>query len=227
VDDTLGVAGGARGEEHRGHVLRAHRLDRLLEEVRVLALVGVPSGEQVIDRCQARLAVLAQAAQVVEPDVGELRALGADLQQLVHLLLVLDDSEAHLGVVEREDTLGAGGVLVQRDRDRTEALRCQHRHRQARAVVADHHDVLTALQARGGQTTGHAAHLCRQCRPAQGLPDPVFFFSQGWRVGSALCMVQQQARKGCRHHASPRVMASGPVRYALHRRIQFDVRLSV
>jgi hypothetical protein len=39
--------------------------------------------------------------------VGQLRALRADFQQLVHLLLVFGKRKAHLGVVDGEDALGA------------------------------------------------------------------------------------------------------------------------
>ena len=50
---------------------------------------------------------------------GQLRA---DLEQLVDLLLVFDDRVPHLGVVDREDELGARRVLVERHRHRAERL---------------------------------------------------------------------------------------------------------
>ena len=90
VDHALGVARGARGEEHGGHVLRLALLDGLVKKAGVLCGVLCALGLQFVHGGQAGLFVVAQAARVVKPDVLELRALFADLQQLVDLLLVLD-----------------------------------------------------------------------------------------------------------------------------------------
>jgi len=72
------------------------------------------------------LCVVAQAARVVVPEPAQQRALRPDLEQLVDLLLVLDDREGDVGVDDREDELGRGGILVQRDRHRAERLRRDH-----------------------------------------------------------------------------------------------------
>ena len=120
VDHALGVAGGAGGEEHRGHVTGLRFRHFGAEKVRVLAGVNRSSGNQLVQRGQARLVVLAQAARVVVKDMGQLRALGAQFEHLVDLLLVLDHGEAHLGVVDRKHAFGGHRVLVQRHRNRAQ-----------------------------------------------------------------------------------------------------------
>ena len=83
--------------------------------------------DELVERRKARLATVAQAAWVVEPDPRQRRAAAAHVEQLVNLLLVLDDRERHVGVGDRKDELAGGGVLVERHRDRADRLRRQHR----------------------------------------------------------------------------------------------------
>ena len=120
VDHPLGVARGAGGEEHRGHVVGTRLRHFGAEKVRVLAGMNGAGGHQLVQRGQARLVVLAQAARVVVKDMGQLRALGAQFEHLVDLLLVLDHGEAHLGVVDRKRAFGRHRVLVQRHRNRAQ-----------------------------------------------------------------------------------------------------------
>ncbi|MNT45759.1 hypothetical protein D3C72_1823580 [compost metagenome] len=82
--------------------------------------IHLASGDQAVERCEARLRIVAQAARIVVEDVADQRALLAQLQQLVHLLLVFHQAKAHFGVVEREHAFGPHGVLVQRNRNRAQ-----------------------------------------------------------------------------------------------------------
>ena len=106
---------------------------------------------ELVEAQQARVLVVPQAPRVVVDDVLELRALGADVEQLVHLLLVLDHREARLGVVDDELHLLLDGVLVERHRDAAERLGGQHRPVELRAVVADHRGLVAARKAERGQ----------------------------------------------------------------------------
>ena len=199
VHHALGVAGGARGEEHRRHVVRARLRELGVVEAGVRGVVGASGVDQAVQRCEARLIVVAQAARVVVPDAHELRALRAQFEQLVDLLLVFDDAEAHLGVVDRKDELAGHRVLVQRHRNRAQRLRGQHRCIQPRPVLADHHHMLAALQAGFGQAAGQLAHQRAELRPGDRLPNAVALFAQRRRVGPLLRVGPHQSRKGGLH----------------------------
>ena len=223
---ALRVAGGARGEEHRRHVAGLAQRDLLVEELRVRGVVGAPGFDQRVQRLQAGLVVLAQAARVVEPDVRDLRAGFAQLEELVHLLLVLDHGHRDLGVVDREDVLVGRRVLVKRHRYRAQRLRRQHHGRQARPVVRHHHDVIAALQPGPGQAAGQLAHQHRQRRPRQALPDAVFLLAQCGRVGAPRRVFEHQPGKGRLHRVgSPVPAAAGGER--AHCRAKFDAKLSL
>jgi len=92
----------------------------------VLAHVGAPHLEHFVHAVQERLVVMAHAARIVVQDVLQLRALLLALEQLVHLLLVLDDGEAHARVLQHEHHFGGHGVLVHGHRNPAQALRGGH-----------------------------------------------------------------------------------------------------
>jgi len=69
---------------------------------------------------EAGLAIRAQAARIVVHDRFEPRAAGAQREELVDLLLVLDDREARLRVVDDVFHLLLAGVLVERHRNAAE-----------------------------------------------------------------------------------------------------------
>ncbi len=203
VHHALGVARGAGGEEHGRHVLRRRAGDLGVEEAGIGAGKGPARLDQCVQRQQPRFVVLAQPARVIEPDVCQLRALRAQLEHLVDLLLVLDDGELHLGVVDREHILGRHGILVQRHRHRTERLRGQHGGVQARPVFADHHHVVAALHAALGHAAGQRPHQRGQGRPGQRLPDAIFLLAQCGCIGARFRVLEQQAGKGGLHRWSP------------------------
>ena len=227
----------------------AHRLRRAarrrrgalhlaLEQAGVLLAVRAPGGHERLERGQAGLVVVAQAARVVVPDVRELRALRADLQHLVDLLLVLHHTETHLGVVDRKDAFTAHGVLVQRHRNGAQRLGGQHGGVQARAVGADHHHVFAALQAGLVQAAGHRFHQLRHRGPGGGLPDAVFLLAHGRRGGAAFRVFQQEPGESRLHGQVSRCGAGGGVGLGSFRhtrsnhsgadgRHMFDVMLSV
>ena len=105
------------------------------------------SGLQLIQRGQAFCIVLSQATWIVKKDVLKLRALIPNLQQLVHLLLVFGEGKAHFGVVDREHAFGGGSILVQRNRNRSQRLHCQHGGIQAWPIRSHHHHMLAPAQA--------------------------------------------------------------------------------
>ncbi|MNU81777.1 hypothetical protein D3C71_714480 [compost metagenome] len=237
VHHALGVARGARGEEHRRHIVGLGLGDLALEPLGVLGDVRLACFDQRVQRRQALFLVVAQAARVVKVDVRNLGALLADLQQLVHLLLVFHQAKAHFGVVEREHTFGPHGVLVQRNRNRAQGLRGQHGGVQAGAVGADHHHVFMALQPGQVQAGGHLLHQPHQVSPAVGLPDAIFFFAQGRGRGALGGMLEQQLRERGQHCRFLKMRGVRPVTagsaalwlrvwYGMDARTDFDAILS-
>ncbi len=200
VHHALGVAGGAGGEEHGRHMAGLQLGHPVAKPARLLAHEVAASGQQRIVGGQAGLAVAAQAARVVVVDAFQRRALRADLQQLVHLLLVFHHGKAHFCVVQRKDALSGHRVLVQRHRNGAQRLRCQHGGVQAWPVGADQHQVLAALQACQVQAGRNLLDLHRQLRPAVRLPDAVFLFAQRCGSGALGGVLEQQLRK-CGAHS--------------------------
>ena len=62
VDHAFRVAGGARGEEHRRHVLRRAGLDLAVEEAGVGGVARRSGFDQRVQRFETGLGVIAQAA---------------------------------------------------------------------------------------------------------------------------------------------------------------------
>ena len=112
VNHALGITRGARSEKHGRDVRGVGFVDFFFEELWMLLGVYFTAGEQFVHRGQAGLVVLAQTAWVVVVDVAKLWALLADFEQLVDLLLVFHDGEAHFGVVERKHALSGNRILV-------------------------------------------------------------------------------------------------------------------
>ena len=110
---------------------------------------------QHIHGLQTRLKIVAQAARFVKNNVAELRALPADLQQLVNLLLVFSKRKTHVGIVDGKHAFRPHRILVERHRNRAQRLRGQHGGIQAWAVAAHHHHVLATAQPGLVQAAGN------------------------------------------------------------------------
>ncbi len=157
--DTLGLAGSAGGvEDHRG-VLAAAKVDFLVDEARVrgdlLAAPGLHRREA-FHQCRV---ISGQAAVIIVDDAGDIRAAVADLEHLVHLLLVLGHHEACLGVADDELHFLGHGVVVGGYRDTAQALGGGDGDVQARAVLADDEQLVAALEAQLRQAGGKAGDL--------------------------------------------------------------------
>jgi hypothetical protein len=237
MDHALGIAGRARGEEHRGNVVGPGLFDLLAKERGMELGEHLAGRDQFVHGRQARLVVVAQAAGIVKVDMGQLRALFADLQQLVDLLLVFGKGKCHVGVVDRKHAFSGHRILVQRDGHRSERLHRQHRGIQARPVGAHHDHVVVAPQAGLVQPAGDLLDHLLQVGPAQRLPDAEFLLAHGGGRGPRACVFEQQSGKrglqGCllEIHVARWLRLLHRLRPALglcnKYRIEFDVDLSV
>jgi len=93
----------------------------------------------------------------------------AHFQHLVDLLLVFHHGKTHIGVVDREHTFGRRGVLIQRDRDRTQRLGGQHGGIQARTVGPHHNQMLAAVQSCLMQAARQVLDHAGQITPGGGF----------------------------------------------------------
>src|SRR5438445_12527 len=119
---AFGDAGGPRGVADDGDVVRPAAAELVVEMGRVADLELSAALRELSEAHEGGLAVTAHPARVVVDDGLEPRALGLDVQQFVHLLLVLDHREPGLRVVEDVLHLLLDRVLVDRDRHAAEGL---------------------------------------------------------------------------------------------------------
>src|SRR6516165_6736937 len=134
-----------------------------------------------------------------------MRQLVLERQDLVDLLLVLDDDHRDLGMFQHVDELGGDRVLIHRHRDAAEALRGKLRPIEPRTVVADHREVLAALEAGRRKTERQGAHFVEILRPGHALPDGAMLLADRWAVAQGCGVATQQPRQRgvVAHAASP------------------------
>src|SRR5262245_29924689 len=102
---------------------------------------------------------------------------GADLQQLIDLLLILDNGDIGFGMIDDEAHLLGDRVLIDGDRHGTQHLRGADRPVKLWPVIADDGDAVAAFYADGGKARGDPAHFAVHLRPGPALPDAVIFLA--------------------------------------------------
>ena len=157
--DPLGLAGRAGGVEHDRDVFGPALRNLGLDEIRLPADAAAP---QILHRVQALhegLTVMPQAARIVVQNVLETGGALAALDELVHLLLILDDGESDTGVLQHILQFRCRRVLVHGHRNPAQALRRSYGPIEARTVVADDRKTVAAAEAELSQAAGKGAYL--------------------------------------------------------------------
>ena len=170
---ALGRAGGAGGVENDGRIGAFAGGDLGVEpgaDFRIGERLA-PLRDDVVDRMQVAVVVVAQAAPLVVDHLLELGQAIHDRHDLVDLLLVLDRGEAHLGVRQHEGEFVGHRVGIDRHRHRAEHLRRHHRPIELRPVGADDGDGLAALEAEPVQADRIGAHDLERLAPGPSLPN--------------------------------------------------------
>jgi hypothetical protein len=134
-------------------------------------------------------------AGIVVEDVREPGALRLDLEQLVHLLLVLDDGDGDLGVLQEELDLLRRRVPVHRDRDAPQHLGRADRPVEARPVVADDGEVVAALESQLREAPRQRPDFLGHLRPGPGLPDAHVLLAHRRPIGPHPGVVQEKSGK--------------------------------
>jgi hypothetical protein len=135
---------------------------------------------------------LAHTARVLVDDQPRLGVLGADEKQLVDLLLVLGHRDIGFGMIDDEAHLVRDRVLIDGHRDAAQHLRGTHGPVELRAVVADHRDLVAALETDTGKPASDLTHLVEHLGPAPGLPDAVILLAHSRPRADAQRVRQQQ-----------------------------------
>ena len=130
----------------------------------------------------------------------EVRRLGGDGQQLVHLLLVLGDRKLCFRMGQHIGQFLGNGVLVHRHRNGAKALRRHHRPVKPRPVVAHDGDSVAAAHTEAAQADGEGAHFVRGLPPGPGLPNAEVFQPDSGPLRKHLCVMQQHFRQRVGHY---------------------------
>src|SRR5437588_779302 len=142
VDHAFRGRGSSGSEEQRRDIAARALRDARFDACAVARKRIASCRQQLVVAAQQGLRIVTHAARIVEIDAPQVRALGKDLEELVDLLLVLGEGEGDLGVLDGKRHLGRNRILVQRHRNRAQALHRGHGRVQPWPVVAHQRDVL-------------------------------------------------------------------------------------
>src|SRR5262249_18211997 len=120
--------------------------------------LGAPR-HKILERHQAWLLVVAQAARILIDDVRRESVPRADRQELIVLSLILRDADLGTRAAERGPHLFLAPILKGRHRNGAEHLAGAHGPVKLRPVVTDQRYPVSPLHADRGQSGGNAAHL--------------------------------------------------------------------
>ncbi len=186
---ALGRAGGARGVEDDGDVVGLALGDLGVQEA------GSLLARQLVQCAQERLLIVTHSPGIIVKDVREPRALRLDLEELVHLLLVLDDGDGDLGVLQEQPHLLRRRVPVHRNGHAPQHLGRTDRPVEARPVVADDGEMVAALESQLGEAPGQRPDFRGHLRPGGGLPDAHVLLAHRRPLGPRAGVVQEQPGK--------------------------------
>ena len=171
--DALGGASRARGVQNNGWITAFSGGDLGIEpgaERRVGERLA-PFLNNVVDRMQAAVIVVAKPAPLVVDHLLELGQTIHDRHDLVDLLLILDRGKAHVGMGEHKAKFVRYRVGIDRHRNSPEHLRRHHRPIELRPVRPDDGDGLAALETEPVEADRVGAHDFEHLGPRPSLPN--------------------------------------------------------
>ena len=192
----LGLGGGARGGAEHGDVAAGAGGHLALVEAGVVPLRLLAQRVQGVEADDPRIAVLAHPAGVAIDDLQHAGRLLDELEQLVHLLLVLGEDQPRLGVIEQVAHLLAHGVLVDAERGAAERVRRDLAPDPLRPVVADQRDAVSPRQPQPLHAERHQPDPALVLGPGERVPDAELLLAHRDRVGAELGVVGQHLGEG-------------------------------
>ena len=188
--------GGAGGRAENGDIAALAGGDQFGVTVGSLLQSGCPGLLQLLQAEQQGVVVLAHPPGVAIDDAANARAVVADLQQFVDLLLVLGDDHPGLGDVDQKDEFLGQGILIETDAQRPEGVGGDLAEDPAWAAVADQADHIAALDRQGLQPQGDQPDLLLVVGPGDVVPDAEALFPHGDLGRPFLGVVGQQFGEG-------------------------------
>jgi hypothetical protein len=195
------LAGGARGVKDDRGVGAFACSDLGVDQGREIRIQFQRSAaviDDVSDRVQIGMVVLAQAPRLVIDHLLELRDTFRNGENLIDLLLVLNGRETHLGMRQHISKLIRHRIGIDRHRNGAERLHGRDRPVKFRPVGADDRDGLAAFQSEPVQASGQRQHLVAHLRPRPGLPDAEILVAHCRPFAERARVAQEQLRKGIR-----------------------------
>ncbi len=189
---ALGPAGGAGRIGDQCDVVGATLVQFALVVVGTLLAEDASRSFHLRKRFEQLLSVGAHAARVLVDHEPQARQLGAQGQHLVDLLLVLGHHHRHFGVGQHVQKFAGDGILVERHRHAAQRLGGELSPIQARTVVAEHGQLVAALEAVRGKSQREGAHMVLAFSPAVTLPDAAVFLAHAGLLAGARGIAAEQ-----------------------------------
>ena len=167
--------------------------------MRALVLGAEPL--HLLERHDARVAVAPQPAHVRDDDVPHERQRPADLQDLVHLLLVLADDDGRLGVRDDVLHLRRRARRVDADPDGGRAHRGELRPDPLAAVLREDRDLVAALHPERDEAEAEAPDVAEVVLPGDALPDAELLLAQRDRARRLGGAQAEELRERVRHES--------------------------
>src|SRR5437899_2080652 len=212
---ALRGAGGAGSVADQRHVFRFGRPHQLLEQAGPLA-VELPSQLfELLEAHEERVGVVAEPLGVLVDHLRDLGQASLELEDLVHLLLVLGEDDLRVGVIDDVVDLPRDGVLEDGHGNPADDLRRDHAGVHLRAVVAQDGELVVAPEPQAHQAEGEGADVSEIVRQGPRLPDALLLLPER-RRGRILPRVLEQelGQRHLRHGLASYAGALVP-RYAL------------
>ena len=151
--------------------------------------------DNVVERAQVRLHIVAQAAILVIDDMLQRRQAIGDRQQLVDLLLILRGGDLHVGVCKHMNEFVGDRVGIDGHRRRAQHLRGAQRPVEQRPVGAHDGDLVAFRHAQFVQAERDRTHVVVDFAPRPGLPDAAILVPERRAIAAHARMHAQELRK--------------------------------
>ena len=192
----LGRSGRPRGVHQDRQIVGPGDLDHSIERAGVFGLVAEPDLQEVLERQHLLVLEGVQPLRIEDDDLHELGAAGADLEDLVELLLVRGEEEARAAVVHDVLDLLGGVGRVDPVRDGADRERPEVRVEPFRAVVGHDRDHVARAQAERDQAQADVLRPLAVLAPADRAPDAEVLLAHGHAVSPLADDVAEQLRQG-------------------------------
>ncbi len=167
------------------------RVHEAVVELRLRGVAHAAPRDEVLDGHQARIVVFAHAPRVGIQDMPDGRDALAEVQQLVHLLLVLGEDHLGLPVIEEIMDLLAERVAVEAEGQGADRVRRDLSADPVRPVVSDERHHVAPAQAEIVEAQRESLHPLVVVAPRERSPETEILLAQG-DVGGMLARIQAQ-----------------------------------